>query len=105
MRLFGKKRELPPLISDEELFPSVNFDSVMDWLVGLSDSEYLKVMKVADINRNANKDSHSILGKPVPVTSLIHDPKYDLQTMPPIHIDKDPAFILEEPKKPKAKKS
>lgn len=106
MGLFKRtKRELPPLISDEELFPSVNFDSVLDWLVGLSSKEYAQVCKVAEIHRMANTQSAGVLNKHLEPTSQIDDPRDSLQTIPPLMIDKDPAFILDdEPKKPKGKK-
>ena len=105
MRLFGKpKRELPPLITDEELFPSVNYDSVMDWLVGLSDTEYAKVLQVANINRKAQQESCDVLGTPNEPTSFIDDPKDHLQTAPPLLIDKEPQFLTGDEKPNKTKK-
>jgi hypothetical protein len=99
MGLFERKRvELPPLISDEELFPSVNFDSVIDWLLGLSAEEYNQVMQVANIHRQANYDAGKVLGKAPEPTTFIDDPKDSLQTLEPVYLTDD------EPKKPKAKK-
>jgi hypothetical protein len=105
MRLFGKqKRELPPLITDEELFPSVNYDSVLDWLLGLSAKEYAQVLQVAGIHRKANDEAATVLGKPNEPTTQIDDPKDHLQTIPPLVIDKDPTYFLDDEKpKPKGK--
>lgn len=103
MGIFDRKKvSLPPLISDEELFPSVNFDSVLDWLVGLSAEEYEKVCKVATIHRNALQESAAVLGKANEPYSQIDDPKDELQTIPPVLIDKEPAFLTED-EKPKTK--
>lgn len=97
MGLFGKKkRELPPLISDEELFPIVDYDSVLEWLVGLSEKDFVKVGEVATIHRKALEESAKILGKPNEPTTFIDDPKYKLQTVPPILIDKEPAFLEDD---------
>lgn len=66
MGIFGKqKRELPPLMSEEEidaLADPVNFDSVVSYLEGLSRSDYEKLLKVVNIYRNANKDVNKVLG-------------------------------------------
>lgn len=104
MRLFGKKAklELPPLITDEELFPSVNFESVLDWLAGLSPEEYTQVMQISAIQRQANYDAAKVLGKEVQPTTLIDDPKDHLQTIPALEIDKEPKYLLED-EKPKKK--
>lgn len=102
MGLFGKKRELSPLIPDEELFPSVNYDSVLEWLVGLSDKEYDQVCLVAAQYRVADQEAAKILGKPNKPTTRIDDPKDHLQTLPSLRIDKEPAFLLED-EKPKRK--
>lgn len=98
MRLFNKpKRELPPLISDEELGliePAVNFDSVLDYLVSLSAKDYDKLLKVAKIYRSANKAAEKIL---------------PAEKQPPVIISKESKptdeleFLLDD-EKPKAKK-
>lgn len=104
MGLFGReKRELPPLISDEELFPSVNYESVMEWLLGLSAKEYSQVLEVANIHREANQKAADVLGKPNEPTTFIDDLKNRLQTVPPFIIDKDPIEFLTEDEKPKTK--
>lgn len=102
MGLFGRqKQELPPLISDEELFPSVNYESVMEWLLGLSAKEYSQVLEVANIHREANQKAAGVLGKPNEPTTFIDDPKDRLQTVPPFIIDKDPIEFLTDDEKPK----
>lgn len=107
MGIFDKKKSepLPALISDEELEESlVNYNTVLDWLVGLSDQDYEKVHKVANIYRNANKDACSVLGVKDEPTTFINDPKDELQTIPPVIIDKEPEFLeLDEPKSKKVK--
>lgn len=106
MGLFGKRKsELPPLISDEELFPRVNYESVLDWLLGLSAEEYTQVLQVANVQRQANYEAAKILGKPFTPKTQIDDPRDSLQTLEPFIIDKEPhSFLDDEPKKPKAKK-
>ncbi len=106
MGLFDRrKQELPPLISDEELFPSVNYESVLNWLLGLSAKEYSQVLEVANIHRQADQDAAKALGKTTKPTSFIDDPKDKHQTIEPFIIDKEPQFLMDdEPKKPKAKK-
>lgn len=99
MGLFaGKKRESTPLILEDELFPPVNYDTVVHWLLGLSAKEYSQVLEVANIQRKADQEAAKVLGKPVEPTSFIDDPKDELQTV-------EPVFLLDdEPKKTKAKK-
>jgi hypothetical protein len=90
MALFKRqKRELPPLISDEELFPSVDFDTVMEWLLGLSAKEYSQVLEVANIHRDANQKACAVLGKNNKPCTFINDPKNELQTAPAFIIDKE----------------
>lgn len=101
MGLFAnKKAELPPLISDEELFPSVNFESVMDWLVGLSATEYSQVLQVGGIQRKAKDECAKALGREFEVTTQINDPKDSLQTLEPVFLDD----MELKPTKKKAKK-
>lgn len=63
MSLFGKKKkqEFPPLISDHST-PAVNFNSVVEYLEGLSRYDYDKILKVVNIWRAANKDVNKVLG-------------------------------------------
>lgn len=73
MGIFNKKsKNLPDLFPDDELDNSlVNYNTVLDWLVGLSDADYQKVIKVTDIYRAANKGADTVLGlKSDPSTSI-----------------------------------
>lgn len=100
MGLFDrKKRELPPLISDEELGlnePAVNFDSVLDYLVSLTEKDYGKLLKVAKIYRSANKAAEKVL---------------PAEKQPPVIIDKESKpddeldFIFDDEPKHKKPKS
>ncbi len=73
--MFGlnKKREkqpveLPPFMAEQD---PVNYDSVLDYLVGLDGKEYDKLLKVAVIYRDANKSAAKVLGvKDQPTTTL-----------------------------------
>lgn len=72
MKLFDRKKkpvELPPaLMADED---PVNFNSVLDYLVGLSKPEFDKLLKVTNVHRDANKESARILGiKDEPTTTI-----------------------------------
>lgn len=73
MGLFGKKKlELPPLISDDELEPPVNFDSVIQYLEGLNRYEYEKLLKVVNIWRKANQEVNRLLPQKVgPVINAV----------------------------------
>lgn len=87
-----KKRELPPLLGDKDL---IDYHSVLEWLVGLSDEDYVKVMEVAGIHRKAYKDAAAVLGSPNEPSTFIE---------PPAEPETDePAFLDHEPKSKKAK--
>ena len=76
----GKKREkqaveLPAILQPEN---PVNYDSVLDYLVGLDAKEYDKLLKVAVIYRDANKSAAKVLGvKDQPTTKLKDDTPSD----------------------------
>lgn len=53
-----KVMELPPLFQDES---PVNYDSVLDWLLGLSKPDYDKMIKVVENYREAKKTEAKIL--------------------------------------------
>ena len=56
----------------------VNYDSVLDYLVGLDAKEYDKLLKVAVIYRDANKSAAKVLGvKDQPTTKLKDDTPTD----------------------------
>lgn len=107
MGIFGKKKqEFPPLFSGDET-PAVNFNSVVEYLEGLSRYDFDKLLKVVNIYRAANKDVHKVLGiKDEPTTAIAKESReeaeLDLE-------DDDLPFILDdelakETKKPKGKK-
>lgn len=88
-KLRNKKRELPPLFSESELddlSPAVNYNTVLDWLGGLSDKDYEAVIKVANIYRNAARDESAVLGTPIEPTSFIHPPEPEANL---VVVDKD----------------
>lgn len=75
MGLFNKSRgiDLSPILTDEEAETEspVNYSSVLDYLIGLSRSDYDKLYKVSTIYRVANKDAAKVLGvKDEPTTAL-----------------------------------
>lgn len=102
------KRELPPLLmgDDLEFTPAQpDYSAVLDWLVGLSDEDYVKVTKVAEIHRKAYQEAAGVLGDPNEPTSFIHPPE-PLEA-PTNFLDDDDdissALIEDEPKKTKVK--
>lgn len=103
MGLFGKKKqEFPPLNSALET-PVVNFNSVIEYLEGLSKADYEKLLKVVNIYRNANKDVHSVLGlKLEPSTTIAKESRDEAE----LDEDSDIADLLEDidPDEPKPAK-
>lgn len=78
MKLFGKeKKELPALFSEAELMqPEVaNYESALNYLIGLSDEEFDKVIKVAGFHRKAYQESAAVLGTPNEATTFITPPE------------------------------
>lgn len=51
----------------------VNYDSVLEWLLGLNQKDYDKLLKVVEVYREANKNEAKILNVKVEFdTQLIH---------------------------------
>lgn len=75
MGLFSKKDERG--VERPEMFEPVdpvNYNSVLDYLVGLSKPEYDKMIKVTGIYRDANKSAAKVLGiKDEPITTIKAD--------------------------------
>lgn len=73
MSLFNKKKSPAfSAVDDQELFVQVDYNSVVDWLVGLSDEDYEKVNQVTVIYRAANKETCRVLGtNDMPSTFII----------------------------------
>lgn len=110
--LFKKREkqpvELPPFMAEQD---PVNYDSVLDYLVGLDAREYDKLLKVAVIYRDANKSAAKVLGvKDQPTTKLKDDkPTEDevdsaLDGLLETHPDDLKDAILNAPEKPEVKK-
>ena len=77
MSLFDRKPkthiELPPILVEQE--EPVNYNSVLDYLVGLSTEDHKKLFTVSQIYRDANKRAAVILGVPdKPTTAIKSDP-------------------------------
>lgn len=107
MGLFGKdNRALTIPDDDTELSPDLfgaepevaNYNSAIEYLAGLSDSDYEKVKKVADIYRQSNKDVAATLEMELKPTTFIRQPEPESNTE---LIDKDvnhiaPKTILDD---------
>ncbi len=90
-KLFGRREpkpvEVPALLQPED---PVNYDSVLDWLLGLSQKDYERMLKVVTIYRNANKDAAKVLRvKDEPTTQLVSKRLTDEQ------IDSDLDMLLQ----------
>ena len=84
-----KKKELPAILQPEN---PVNYNSVLDYMIGLSDKDYKKLTASADVYRKANKDVAKIVGiKDEPTHSLMPEKPTEEQ------IDKDLDTLLDEP--------
>lgn len=80
MSIFGNRKkkqvEIPAVLQQQE--NPVNYNSVLDYLVGLSKQEYDKMFKVSGIYRNANKEAAKVLGvKDEPTTQLVEEKPSD----------------------------
>lgn len=91
----------------------VNYNSVLDYLVGLSKREYDKIIKVSVIYREANVAAAKVLGvKDEPTTTLKDESPADeaieealdeaLEAEGGLIIDEDAPLEPEKPKKPHA---
>lgn len=76
MSLFGnKKKELPPLMTEAEIMSLgevANYESALNYLIGLSEEEFDKVIKVAGFHRKAYQESAGVLGTPNEPTTFIN---------------------------------
>jgi len=75
-KMFGKRQAkavvLPALL---EPVDPVNFDSVVDWMIGLSEAERKQVDQVITIYRDANTKAADALGVPEKPTTFIKPKK------------------------------
>lgn len=112
--LFGKRKRTTDTVTvPEAMMPEdpVNYNSVLDYLVGLSKADYIKMIKSADIYREANTKVAKVIGiKDEPTTSIkTEKPELgedDLDMM--LNADPDAleiAFLDDGPVAPKPKKS
>lgn len=62
---------IDPTIEDQ----AVNFNTVLEWLIGLGDDDYNKVVKVSGIHRKAYGDAADALGEPLDPTTFINPPE------------------------------
>lgn len=75
-KLFDRKpKTLEPLWLEGELKElAVNYESVVDYLVGLSEKEFETIVEVADIHRRANAEEAKKLGIEVqPYTTIANE--------------------------------
>lgn len=100
--------ELPAILQPEN---PINYNSVLDYLVGLSKTDFAKMVKSAEIYREANAKVSKITGIPDEPTSQLIEPKQtdeeidsDLDQL----LETDPkdlvAAIVAAPEKPKPTK-
>jgi hypothetical protein len=73
-KIFGSKREpqqvtIPAIMQPED---PVNYNSVLDWLLGLSDKDYKTMQEVVNVYRDAGKTTAKLLKiKDQPTTALL----------------------------------
>lgn len=115
-KLFGKQREpqaveLPAILQPDD---PVNYNSVLDWLLGLSDKDYKTMLDVVQVYREAGKTTAKLLKiKDQPSTVLLpvvpseEQVDSELDTLLETHPDDlKAAFMSEEPaEKPKKKQA
>lgn len=113
--LFGKRNRvasepvsIPASMQSED---PVNYNSVLDYMVGLSDKDYRKMTGSAEIYRKANKEVAKLIGvKDEPTTSInTEKPELGEDELDQM-LNADPeqlrqAFIDDAPKAPAAKKA
>ena len=97
MGLFGpKKKELPALITEADFDEVANYESALNFLVGLSADDFKKVIEVANIHRTAYQASAAVLGSEnAPVTFIFP---------PELEPDDEPEFLVDDKPKAKGKK-
>ena len=84
-----ERMELPAILQPEN---PVNYNSVLDYMIGLSDKDYKKLTGSAEIYRKANKDVAKLIGiKDEPTHTLMAEKPSDEQ------IDTDLDNMLDEP--------
>lgn len=111
-KLFGKREitpvELPAVLQPEN---PVNYDSVLDWLLGLSKADYEKMLKVVTIYRDANTSAAKVLKVKDAATTQLKEPTLTdeeidegLNTLLETPVDDLKAAIVNEPETAENKK-
>lgn len=111
-RLFGKREpqevELPAILQPED---PVNYNSVLDWLLGLSDKDYKTMLEVVKVYRDAGRTTAKLLKiKDTPTTELLpvvpseEQVDEELDQLLETHPDDLKAAILKEQPAEKPKK-
>lgn len=63
MQIFNRdKKKTMPVPAALKPTDPVNYNSVLDWLVGLSQADYDKMCKITNIYRDSNKKTAEVLG-------------------------------------------
>lgn len=91
-KVFGVKREPQPVEIPTILQPEdpVNYNSVLDWLLGLSDKDYKTMLEVVQVYRDAGKTTAKLLKiKDAPTTELLPTAPSEEQ------VDKELDLLLE----------
>lgn len=112
--MFGKLKknqavapvELPPIMQPED---PVNYDTVLDWLLGLSDKDYKVMLEVVGVYRDANKTSAKLLKiKDQPTSTLMPTKQTEDEVDNDLNLllEADPvelkaALLADEPEAPK----
>ena len=107
MGLFDRKDKTKSVAEVLKPEDPVNYNSVLDYLTGLSPEDYKKMVKSADIYRKANKDVANILDvEDKPTTQLIEPKPTDdeLDAALDEALENPTAFIETGPESPKPTK-
>lgn len=109
MKLFSNsKQPAATLVSElDEQLPEVNHNTVLDYMLELSDEDYDKLLKVAAVYRKANKQAAEIMGvegvaATAEETPAADDPEAEIDDF--LNDELETAFLEDEPKQPKSKK-
>lgn len=103
MSLFrNKKPNLPDLISAADFDEVANYESALSYLIGLSDDDYAKVCKVAEIHRKSYQEAAAVLGEPNEPTTFIKLPEDSV--LDPATAESIADTLLETEPKPRGKK-
>lgn len=94
--------EPTPLFENSE--PEVaNYVSALNYLIALSDDDYKKITKVANIHRNAYEQAAKVLGEENVPTTFIHPPEDETDAeLDAMLLDPDePKLNIDKKEKPK----